>query len=76
MNIKIISFMLMLTVFSGCAITSQQGQRKWETVSCGGFKSWDACMKQAISVCAQGFDLRNKDGNQVTQARTMDFSCR
>ena len=65
-----------LISLAACTSLPQQDQRKWESVSCSGFKGWDACMRQALSSCAKGFDVRDQQENQVTQKRSMLFACK
>lgn len=71
------NLLLLLISMAVTACTSVQvDKREWQSISCSGFKTWDACMRQASSACPKGFDIRNKIENQVTQARTMDFTCK
>lgn len=71
-----VAVLSVLVSLASCAIIPQQDQRKWESVSCSGFKGWDACIQQAAFSCAKGFDVRDKEENQVTQARSMLFACK
>ncbi len=74
MHKKITVFFLIL--LASCTTLTQQDQRKWESISCGGFKTWDSCQLKATTSCPNGFDVRNSRENQISQARTMDYSCK
>ncbi len=75
MNIRV-SLTFIVVFLAGCATVGQQDQRKWESVSCGGIKKWDACMLEAAKSCPKGFDVRNQLESQISQARSLDFSCK
>ena len=72
-RVAVLSISILL---ASCSTISHQDQRKWESVSCSGFKGWDSCMKQALLSCNKGFDVRDQQENQVTQERTMLFACK
>lgn len=65
-----------LVLLTSCTMLSHQDNRQWESISCNGFESWDACMTKAAKVCPKGFDIRHQQENQVTQKRSMDFACK
>jgi len=73
---KRVTVLSVLVLLVACTAIPQQSQRKWESVSCSGFKGWDACMKQVVLSCAKGFDVRNQQENQVTQERSLLFACK
>ena len=75
MNSKVI-IGLVVILLTGCSSVTQTNSRSWHQALCSGFKTWDSCMRQADSACPKGFDIRNQQENQVTQERTLEFSCK
>ena len=67
---------LVLMLLVACSSLPKQDQRTWQSVSCNSIKSWDDCMMKASTVCSKGFDIRNQKEDYITQARSMEFSCK
>ena len=75
MNSKVI-LGLVVILFTACSTSAQIDRNDWHNVSCSGFKTWDSCLKQASTACSNSFYVRNQKEDYVTQARSLDFSCK
>lgn len=73
MKIYLVTLVCLLTA---CGGVNQADVGKWDTVSCGSNKGWDACMNVAVKSCPKGFALRNQEEDMMTQKRAMQFSCK
>lgn len=76
---KNFSLALLAVLLAGCAalgIEKQPDNRSWVSVTCSGFSGWESCKQQASNACPKGFDVAMQEENQVTQKRSMQYSCK
>jgi hypothetical protein len=64
----------LIALLTGCA-TSPVSKDLYGT-SCSGFKGWEACTAQALKDCPKGFNVVNREESQITQLRSIQYSCK
>ncbi len=64
----------LIASLSGCATSS--GSKILYGTSCSGFKGWEVCTAQALKDCPKGFNVVNREESQITQLRSIQYSCK
>lgn len=56
--------------------TDVANNKDWMTVTCSGFKTWQACRVQAQSACPKGFMMADQLENILIQRREVSVACK